>query len=204
MKVKVEYNLAMSASKKNIFYALVAAILFIAQNSIIHSVCADEVMVVPEQKVQVRVFVDMGMTVPEGGRSDFLQVYGIRIEPDGSEKVVWRLPLAEWDGLLENTYYYEYLYFDETVYLFFPYRGKQFPFMLQLNRDTGALIRKIGAFPREIIDLRRKYSWSEGVITLRPGLEKPTLFTLEGARIPFFRAVPPRRNATEESPTIHE
>jgi len=173
----IEYKLAMSAIKKNIFYALITISLFIAQNSLIHAASAADAVAVPEQKVQVRVFVDMGITLPDGGKGDFLQVYGMRIEPDGSEKVVWRLPMGEMAGLLVDTYYYEYLYFDDNVYLYFPNRDKQSSFVvLQLNRDTGAVVNKSEVSFFEAMELQRKigHSWSKGVITLRPGLEEST------------------------------
>ncbi len=173
----IEYKLAMSAIKKNIFYALITISLFITQNSLIHSASAADAIVVPKQRVQVRVFVDMGITLPNGGKGDFVQAYGMRIEPDGSEKAVWRFPIGTISGLLVDTYYYEYLYFDDNVYLYFPNRDKQSPsLVLQLNRDTGAVVNKSEVSFFEAMALQRKigHSWSKGIITPRPGLEEST------------------------------
>ncbi len=85
---------------------------------------------------EIRVYADRGIILPGGEKGGAVQVYGVQVESNGSEKVVWKHLLHQFHGL-KFPYEYYVIVLDGHAYLRFAHyrRHRYFKF----SRRTGEL-----------------------------------------------------------------
>lgn len=130
-----------------------------------------------EFTIQVRIFADRGVPLPDGRRGGAVQVYGMRVEPDGSERMIWRTFLSEFHGGgLKFPHDYHYLGLGaDRVYLHFPpHPGDELGVparhvgFVELDRRTGVITRRAAPGDREFERLRSQHFWASMIIVDRP------------------------------------
>jgi hypothetical protein len=123
-------------------------------------------------EVQIRVCADRSVALPDGTRGAAVQVYGMRVEPDGSEKVVWKQFLTRINGL-RFPHLYTCLPLDSgTVYLHIPMLKDDEEY-LELDRRVG-MIRCKGAVASPIFTkLEEDHLWYNMLIIDRPVINDP-------------------------------
>ena len=132
---------------------------------LVHSLLAAEPPGI-EKDIQIRVFADRGVKLPDGSTGGAVQIYGMLVQEDGSEEVVWKTFLFQFHGLLFD-HKYEYLPLDsETVYLYVPAAMDDREFVA-MHRKTGEVTRT-GGHDGEYLKLKREHIWYSMVIVDRP------------------------------------
>jgi hypothetical protein len=123
-------------------------------------------------EVQIRVCADRSVVLPDGTRGGAVQVYGVRVEADGSEKVVWKQFLTRINGL-RFPHLYTCLPLDSgTVYLHIPMLKDDEEY-LELDRRVG-MIRCKGAVGSPIFTkLEEDHLWYNMLIIDRPVINDP-------------------------------
>ena len=124
-------------------------------------------MVIPQHEIQTRVYIDSGFTLPDAKTGVFVQLYGVTIEDDGSENVVWRQLLWEMVDSPDTPVLYEYCISDAFVYLYFPSERKY----VKLNRTTGKDLIWLESAEDEVEQLRELYQWCALKAVVRPQLD---------------------------------
>ena len=95
--------------------------------------------------IQVRIFDEYPLTTTGKDFVKAVQLYGMAVEPDGSEKVVWKKCLHRWklseekgDKRFKSV---KVLYADKnTVYLHFDYHGDGDKALYKIERQTGRIL----------------------------------------------------------------
>ena len=163
-------------------------LFFISLMLLTHPLWADD-MLVPDHGPQLRVYADREFGLPGGEKGLFLHAYGITIRSDGSEKVLWRTKIVEVPGIAKALRQYEYLHFQNYIYLFFP-EGfeRRIPtenpnaFEIMLDTPVFKFDRETGTYDSletdsdEFQKLRERFQWLRADTVLRPALESPAPF----------------------------
>lgn len=125
-----------------------------------------------EDEVQIRVFADRGTALPDGRKGGAVQVYGMRVQKDGSEKVVWRHFLWEFQGL-KFRHDYHYLPLNaERVFLHFPEdERRSLDGFFELDRQRGIILRRASSNDQEFLRIRQEHHWYAMVILDRPVID---------------------------------
>jgi len=105
---------------------------------------AQDTTVKSSQNIQIRVYAD-AVVFPCGHHGGAIYIYGMRVQPDGSEKVVWRRVVCQDKhneifrpsaGVASHTFgEVRILYSDGVVYVGLDYR------VYKLQRETGRLLK---------------------------------------------------------------
>lgn len=126
--------------------------------------------------IQIRLFADRGVMLPTGEKGGAIQIYGMEVQGDGSEKVVWRTYLAEFPagGLLFPHEYRLLPMNEKTAYLdiLFLSGGRNDNF-IEINRKTGQIVRKTGGDDRAFQELKKNSMWYSMIIIDRPMINNP-------------------------------
>jgi hypothetical protein len=119
-------------------------------------------------EVQIRVFWDNGLILQDGTVGSMRRVFGVKVLPDGSEKVVWQKVLESFSSgaVIRSTK--TLLPDPQTLYL--EYRNQVFKF----DRRTGEMLAcfepkpSSGAEVTALDAVLEKYSWSYLTPEIRP------------------------------------
>lgn len=129
-------------------------------------------------EIQVRIFADRGVSLPNGRKGGAVQIYGMKVEEDGSERVDWRTFLFEFHGLkFPHDYRYLGLKRDRVFLYFPPHDGDELVVpartvgFLELDRMTGEILRRAGPGDTEFERSRSQHSWASMTIIDRPSYD---------------------------------
>jgi hypothetical protein len=127
-----------------------------------------------EDEVQIRVFADRGTALPDGRKGGAVQVYGMRVQKDGSEEVVWRHFLWEFQGLLFRHDYHYLPLNAEQAFLHFPEDERpSLDGFFELDRQKGIILRRASSSDQEFLRMRQEHHWYAMVILDRPVTDDP-------------------------------
>ena len=132
--------------------------------------------------VQIRLFADRGVALPTGKKGGAIQIYGMEVQEDGSEKVVWKMYLAEFPGggLLFPHDYRLLPMNEKTAYLDIAFlSGGRNENFIEINRKTGQIVRRAGGDDRAFQELKKGSMWYSMVIIDRPMVDNPQPQTAE-------------------------
>lgn len=124
---------------------------------------------------QIRVFADRGVKLPDGDIGGAVQIYGMRVEPDGSEKVAWKHFLFRFHGLIFS-HDYEYIIPRDRgiVYFHYPRSGTSRDIFLKLDRETGEVLKRADKSDEEYRKLKEAHPvWAQRFVRDRPDMDGP-------------------------------
>ena len=87
--------------------------------------------------VQIRLYADRGVRLPDGGWGGAVQLYGVKLSGEGSEKTVWKHFLWEFSGLMFDHTYHIRAGSWNTIHLYLPGR-----LYLEIDRASGIVVNR--------------------------------------------------------------
>jgi len=122
--------------------------------------------VAPSNDIQIRIFADRGIDLPDGKKGGGVQIYGMTVQEDGSEQVVWKNFLWEFEGLKFNRGV-DILYLNNDKVIICVYERETFH---EFDRRTGTLLREGKSNDEYFGRFRKEYIWAYWAIIERPAI----------------------------------
>lgn len=91
---------------------------------------------------EVRVYADRGVTLLSGGKGGAVQIYGVRVMQDGSEVVVWKHFMWDWNGLLFD-HHYDIILDDTQEHAYLRFKAHKQNTFFKFNRASGRLVETV-------------------------------------------------------------
>ena len=132
----------------------------------------DRVFKAAPEEIQIRAYADRGAVLPSGEIGGAVQVYGMRVGADGSETVVWKRFIFQFNGLLFPHVCDLLLLEEDRVVLYFPRNeaDRSARGVYELNRKTGRLLKHERSERRPSAATYQAHGWIRMTIVDRPAV----------------------------------